>query len=188
MSEVLKKIPKERDVQRMRNLITKKYGDKTIDGVGYQKAEEFHKEGDVWEENDRTWTIKNGIRQNLTKLDQAKKETMFPLFCGCCSKIMNHKYDKEIYLVHKRCFNCQISFENEIKIKGLWEVYEKSIVNPNIDFLISELEVWYEELLNQGNENIIYENGDIETWYGSVKEELLQNREKAIEFLQKLKK
>ena len=70
---VLKKQFQQKDVQRLRNLMTGKHGAKTTVGVGYTKQQEFHEEGDVWEEDDRTWTIKNGIKQNITKLDKAKE-------------------------------------------------------------------------------------------------------------------
>ena len=77
---VLKKDFQQRDVQRLRNLVQGKYGDKVGEGVGYTKAEEFHKEGDIWEVDGREWTIKNGIKQNITKLDSAKKSHVMPLF------------------------------------------------------------------------------------------------------------
>jgi len=73
MSEsVLKKDFKEKDVQRLRNLVQGKYGEKTSTSIGYTKQQEFHDEGDIWEEDGRKWTIKNGIKQNVTKLDKAK--------------------------------------------------------------------------------------------------------------------
>ena len=59
---LLKKEFKTRDVQRMRNIITKKTGDKTGVQVGYTADYIEHKEGDVWEENGKKWTIKNGMR------------------------------------------------------------------------------------------------------------------------------
>ena len=68
---VLKKEFKQKDVQRLRNLLTKKHGDKTTVGIGYSKQQEFHKEGDIWEEDGRKWTIKNGVKQNITKMDEA---------------------------------------------------------------------------------------------------------------------
>ena len=77
-NSILKKEFKERDVQRLRNLVQGKYGDKTTVGTGYQKAKEFHNEGDIWEEDNRTWTIKNGIKQNITKLDKAKENIVLP--------------------------------------------------------------------------------------------------------------
>ena len=81
---VLKKDFKQHDIQRLRNLVQGKHGDKTITSIGYDKQKQFHEEGDVWEEDDRTWTIKNGIKQNLTKLDKAKRSIVLPLFCPCC--------------------------------------------------------------------------------------------------------
>ena len=88
---VLKKDFQQRDVQRLRNLVQGKYGDKVGEGVGYTKAEEFHKEGDIWEVDGRKWTIKNGIKQNITKLDSAKKSHVMPLFCPTCKSLMDEK-------------------------------------------------------------------------------------------------
>ena len=43
MSEsVLKKEFQQRDIERMRNLMTGKHGDKTVVWIGYTKKEEFH--------------------------------------------------------------------------------------------------------------------------------------------------
>ena len=44
---MLKREFKERDVQRMRNIIKKDYTAKTVTQVGYTKAQTEHKEGDV---------------------------------------------------------------------------------------------------------------------------------------------
>ena len=95
---VLKKEFKQRDVERLRNLVKGKYGERTTVGIGYSKPKEFHNEGDVWEENGRQWTIKNGIKQNITKLDKAKKLVVMPLFCPCCNNLMKKKNDKLFYI------------------------------------------------------------------------------------------
>ena len=89
---MLKKDFKQKDVQRLRNLVQGKHGEKSTSGVGYEKKKDFHEEGDVWEENDRTWTIIDGIKQNLTKLDKAKDLVVLPLFCPCCTNIMKNKF------------------------------------------------------------------------------------------------
>jgi hypothetical protein len=64
---------KGRDVQRMRNIITKDYGAKTSTQIGYTKLQSDYQEGDVWENSGKVWTIKNGLKQNITKLDKAKE-------------------------------------------------------------------------------------------------------------------
>ena len=59
----LKKDFQERDVQRLRNLIQGKYGEKTRSSVGFTNKQEVYNEGDIWESDGRTWTIKEGIKQ-----------------------------------------------------------------------------------------------------------------------------
>ena len=66
---VLKKEFSKKDVQRARNLVMGNTNARSTDGIGYTKKHEHHVEGDVWEENGRTWTIKNGLKQNVTKMD-----------------------------------------------------------------------------------------------------------------------
>ena len=60
---MLKKDFKQADIQRLRNLMTGKQSERTNAGVGYTKKHEVHSEGDIWEENSRTWTIKNGVNR-----------------------------------------------------------------------------------------------------------------------------
>jgi hypothetical protein len=185
---MLKKDFKSADVQRLRNLVTGKQGEKTNASIGYSKKQEFHSEGDMWEENGRTWTIKNGIKQNITKLDKAKKEVTLPLFCPCCTRLMKNKNDKLFYIQYKRCFDCQVDFETDIRKHGLWEEYEKNIINSDLDSLIKDYSVWMDEIINNSNESFITEEGDVERWVGSSKKKLLENREETIKYLQSLKK
>lgn len=185
---VLKKQFQQKDVQRLRNLMTGKHGAKTTVGVGYTKQQEFHEEGDVWEEDDRTWTIKNGIKQNITKLDKAKESIHVPLFCPCCNNLMKNKHDKAFYLQYKRCFNCQAEFETELRIKGLWADYEKHILNSDIDAIINEFSIWIDEQMDETNTSYITEAGDVERWVGSSKKKLLENKEETIKYLESLKK
>ena len=185
---VLKKDFQQKDVQRLRNLMTGKYGDKTVIGVGYTKQQEFHDEGDIGEEDGRQWTIKNNIKQNITKLDKAKESINMPLFCPCCKNLMKNKYDKGFYLQYNRCFNCQVDFETELRIKGLWEDYQKHIINSDIDGMINEFTIWIDEELKETNTSYITEAGDIERWVGSSKKKLLESKEETLKYLESLKK
>ena len=185
---VLKKEFKEKDVQRLRNLVQGKYGERTTQGVGYAKKTEFRKEGDVWEEEGRQWTIKDGIKQNITKLDEAKKAVTMPLFCPSCNNLMKHRYDKQFYIQFHRCFDCQIMFEEDLKRLGLWEQYDKEFINDNIDNTIQDFNAWMDEVINETNESFVTEDGEVQNWVGSGKQKLLQNKEEAIKYLQSLKK
>ena len=185
----LKKEFKKRDVERMRNLITGKQGKKTTLGIGYKKKKAHHEEGDVWEEDGREWTIKDGIKQNITKLDKAKKAHLMPIFCPDCSKPMTYWQDKNFYTLYKRCFNCQVDFEGKLRVEGLFEEYKKNIVNDDIDHFITDYSQFIEDCLNNNTESFISEAGDIEKWKGKINKELVEkSKEETIEYLKSLKK
>jgi hypothetical protein len=186
---VLKKEFKQRDVQRLRNLLTKKYGDKTNVGIGYTKQQEFHTEGDIWEEDGRKWTIKNGIKQNITKMDEAKKAHVMPLFCPCCNKLMITHRDKNYYTIHKKCLNCVIDFETELRRIGAWDEYERKIQNQEIDSFITEFKAWVEDSLTESNQGFVSEDGHVEKWVGGPnKQRVVDELHKTIEYLSSLKK
>ena len=185
---VLKKEFKEKDVQRLRNLMTGKHGERNVQGVGYTKVEEFHEEGDVWEADGRTWTIKNGIKQNITKLDEAKKAINMPLFCPSCSNLMKKTLDKRFYLQFNHCLDCQIEYEQKLKIEGKWGEEDKKHVNDNIDNLINDFNIFFEESLHSSNEDFITEAGDVERWVGSNKAKMLESKKETLEYLKSLKK
>jgi len=187
MSNLKKEFTKT-DVQRLRNLVTGKYGDKTSVGVGYTKSHIDYKEGDIWESDGRTWTIKNGLKQNITKLDKAKESNLMPLFCPECTKIMKNRNDKQFYNIHKKCFNCVIEFETKLKFEGKWEEYEKTIHNSEVDNIIIEFKNWAKDELKEDNNSYVTEAGDIENWVGDNKENLEKNIEESLDFLKTLKK
>jgi len=186
-NSVLKKEFKQKDVQRLRNLIQGKHGEKSTVGVGYDKAKEFHDEGDIWEEDGRTWTIKNGIKQNITKLDKAKEGIVLPVFCPTCSKTMKPHLDKRWYVMYGHCFNCQVDHEAKLKKSGQLEEVEKQVVNDQVDGLTKDFEIWFDEILNSKN-TFVTEQGDVEKWDGSGKEALLKQKEEALKYLKSLKK
>jgi len=186
---VLKKEFKQKDVQRLRNLVQGKHGEKTGQGIGYSKKEEFHKEGDIWEEDGRKWTIKDGIKQNITKLDKAKKAHVMPIFCPCCKKPMKKRFDKDYYNIHKKCFDCVIEFETELRRIGAFEEYQRNIQNSEIDGFIENFKAYVEDRLNESTDSFITEQGDIEKWDGGLnKDRVLESLQSTIEYLEKLKK
>ena len=186
---VLKKQFGEKDVQRARNLIQGKVDAKTGEGIGYSKKQEFYEEGDVWEVDGRKWTIKDGIKQNITKLDKAKKAHTMPLFCPNCKSIMNNRNDKSYYNIHRTCFKCVIKKEDKMKREGTFEAYRQAIKNDEIDHRIEDFKVWMKEKVNESNNQYVSEAGDVETWRGKInKEQLDTNMNEVIEYLESLKK
>ena len=159
----LKKEFKPSDVERIRNLVNKDYTSKTKYQSGYSRKSSRHKEGDIWQENGKQWTIKNGLKQNITKLDKAKKAVHVPLACPKCGGSMSHHLSKKIYKVHKMCFNCFIDYEAELKRNGQYENYLMHARKGNIEFFIAQLEQELQDMIN-AEDSFVTEQGDIETW------------------------
>jgi len=77
------------------------------------------KEGDVWEERGKTWTIKNGIKQTVTKLDSVR----IPMWCPECGRTMKSRVDDRTYTTDGKCHVCVIKEETRMRIAGTFEEY-----------------------------------------------------------------
>jgi hypothetical protein len=181
---------RERDVQRMRNIITKDYSAKTQSQVGYSKEYIERNEGDVWEENNKTWTIKNGIKMTVSKLDSIKKILQLPLVCPKCKKHMkNFELNRKMYSIHQTCFDCVIEYESHLKITGQYKEYERNMIKDGIVVYIKELEDYLLEMaITDDNESFVTEGGDIEKWSGGNidKESMMKDLSEYIKFVKDL--
>ena len=165
---MLKKEFKRKDVERDRNLIMGKTGASTGTQVGYNKKEKEHKEGDIWTENKKTWTIKNGIKQTISKLDNIRKEIFMPLCCPECNKIMKHRFDKDNHRIHKKCFDCVIKFEHKLRNEKKYDRYIKNLKTNNNITALDEVESYLLEAINRSNNSYVSEDGVIERWVGGI--------------------
>lgn len=184
---LLKKEFKEKDVNRIRNLVKKNFHDSTTVQSGYSKSSVRHKEGEIWEEDGRTWTIKDGIKQNLTKLDSIKNYVHIPLTCPKCGGPMSHWLAKKMYRIHGFCFDpCTVNYEKELRRAGLYKQYEQRMIEGNIKAFAKDVEQWILENLNT-KDTYVTEQGDIEDWNSNTK----NNKEKVLtnlkEFLEVVK-
>ena len=183
---MLKKEFKRKDVNRARNLIMGKTNASTNTQIGYNKKEEDHKEGDVWTEGRKTWTIKNGIKQTVSKLDVIKKEIFMPLSCPCCGKVMKKRLDKPNYRIHKKCHDCVVEFEHKLRNKGKYEEYRKKLITKNSLDIVDEMESYLLDAINTSNSGFVSEDGVIEKWVGGInKKEYSKNIKEAAEIRRK---
>jgi len=185
---VLKKEFSKKDVQRARNLITGNTNSRTSQGVGYSKKYEHHKEGDVWEEDGRTWTIKNGIKQNITKMDKFKKMGKMPLFCPECNTLMKKHLDKKVYPAYQKCFDCVVDYEAKLKYEGKSEEYFNNLRNSHVESVIENFKAFMDERMKESNDNYVTEAGDLESWRGGIdKKHLEKELQEGLEFLESMK-
>ena len=177
----------ERDLQRMRNIITGNTANATRIQTGYEKKTVERKEGDVWEENGKKWTIKNGLKQTVTKHDKLRELVKMPLACPECKKAMKaNKLNKKMWNIHKKCFDCVIEYETKLKATGGYEEYAKNIINANKNTFVDDYEAAVKEYETSQPDTYVSEAGDIENWVGgkanpevikALKENIKQLRE-----------
>lgn len=182
----LKKEFSKRDVQRMRNIITGNTTNATGTQVGYSKQQDDYQEDDIWEENGKQWTIKNGLKQTVTKFDKLKKLVVFPLICPECSNPMkSNDLNKKMYNIHSKCFDCVAKMETKLKAEGKYNEYEKEMMNKNKNAMVDDFEVSIEEFYKMQSESYVTEAGDIESWSGGkINEEEIKNVK---EYIKKLR-
>jgi ribosomal protein L37AE/L43A len=148
------------------------------------EPEPARQEGDVWEDvNGKKWTIKNGIRQTVTKLDDAKT----PYWCPKCSKPMNHRFDIKFWRLRGHCMDCNVKFETELRRQGKWEEFERKVMLRNyissIKDTIAELQHYYDNfskpeylIMNEHEKTVLmFEKWDVDV--DTVKKDLLNEIE-----------
>lgn len=171
----MKKGISEQKVQRMRNLVSGNYGAKTKISTGFTTTKIKHVEGDVWEESGKTWTIKNGIKQTISKLDEARKSIRIPLECPKCGDPrMTHPAYKKMYRKFGMCFNCVAKFEAKLKKAGKYDEYVTKLNKASSESWIKAMTEEYQDWLNDNSNHYITEAGDIENWSGGKSQVLLQ--------------
>lgn len=186
MDNTLKKEFSKRDVARMRNLITGNTGDKTQTQTGWEESKGKYQEGDVWEENNKKWTIKNGIKQTVTKLDRVKQLVLMPLCCPACNNVIRvDSINKKMWAIHRLCFDCVIEKEAEIKKQGKWDEYSSQILNANKNRMLFDLEAALEAWTDQ-KDSYVTEGGDVENWNGGDKKVVHKQVKDRIAELRKL--
>ena len=155
----------KRDVQRMRNILTKNTADKTRVQAGYEKENKVHVEGDIWEENGKTWTINNGLKQTITKHDKLRQIIVMPLKCPECEKAMKvNDLNKKMWSIHNKCFDCVVEYETHLRKIGKYEEYAKKLMNANKDSFVDDYEQAVDAFINDKGESFMSEAGDIENW------------------------
>ena len=185
---VLKKEFSKKDVQRARNLITGNTNSRTSEGIGYTKKYEHHVEGDIWEENGRTWTIKNGLKQNITKMDKFKTMGKMPLFCPECGTLMKKHLDKKVFPAYQKCFDCVVDYEAQLQKEGKSEEYFNNLRNQHIQSAMNEFTSFMEDKMKESNNSFVTEAGDVESWRGGIsKEQMQKDLQEGLEFLENMK-
>jgi len=141
-------------------------------------------------------------RQDEVKLERERrnarmdvlKDAKTPWFCPECDKVMNKRLDNKMYRLYNHCMDCQVKFENKLRIDGKFEEWEEQkVLNNQLSYIndqIQSIEDWKDqtskpfEVFDQvGIKDIELET---EKWSDN-KEQIEEMSKEALEELNKMK-
>ena len=81
------------------------------------------------------------------KMTSIMKDVRMPWFCPKCKKTMKKKLDRKFWSTKGHCFDCQIDFENKLRLKGNgeFERYARNIELENKKSYLKDMKQSLEE-------------------------------------------
>lgn len=146
--------------------IVKSYlsGERPFIQVGWTPDSELkkRKEGEIWTENGKKYIKEKGIKKAYSDKAKFINEERCML-CNADTRWGN-RYDREIWPKTRKCYDCFIEFETQLKIKGLYDNYIKNRDYNNLKSGLVDFKSKLEETINWCNsdnrKDLQYFNGD----------------------------
>jgi len=113
---------------------------------------------------------REGERKKSAERFDSLKEFRMPWFCPRCNKTMKKKLDNKFWRIQGVCFDCIIDMENDLRINGKYESYEKRKMLENRLSWVKDMIQGIEEWRNEGDVKFYNQNRpdgysvDEETW------------------------
>ena len=120
----------ERQNKALKDLMQGKEYEKDYTLVGYQGKQESL-----------------GGKTRESELSKVMQSVRMPWFCPKCNKAMKKKLDDKFWRTKGHCFDCQIDFENKLRLKGdgAFEEYARTIELENKKSYLKDMKQSLEE-------------------------------------------
>lgn len=167
----------------------------SFDKEKYQKREV----GESWtDENGVEWEQRAGFKIKKGKLDEIRDllvANRMPSHCPECNEPMKKRLDEKFWKLEKRCFDCQVNFEHNLRIEGKFEEYQRNRILKNAEAWLADAEKEAKEIIEVFKNPLTFANSDgtFEEWTGGkTAEEVAQQIEEEFDefkknFIEKLK-
>jgi L-lactate utilization protein LutB len=99
---------------------------------------------------------------------------------------MKHHLAQKMYKIHKMCFNCVVDYEAELRKAGLYESYERNMMQGSMKAFARDVEQWVLNTLSETN-SFVTEQGDLEDWNSNTENFKKQLNSNLQEYLKHLK-
>ena len=113
----------ERQNKALKDLMTKGSTEKDYAQVGYEGKQE-----------------NLGGKTRESELSKVMQSVRMPMFCPKCKKAMKKKLDDKFWRMMNHCFDCQIDYENKLKIQGKFDNYAENKMLENQKSYLKDLE------------------------------------------------
>ena len=151
----------ERQNKALKDLMQGKEYEKDYVQVGYEGSKQENLGGKTRE-------------SELSKTMQAAR---MPWFCPKCKKTMKKQLDNKFWRLMGHCFDCQVEYENKLRVKGEFENYEAEKILNNQKAYLKDLEQSIDDFEKTGGKKEWYNQVGVnnpeletETWEMGEKE------------------
>ena len=120
-------------------------------------------------EKDYTLVGYQGKQENLggktreSELSEVMQSVRMPWFCPKCKKTMKKKLDRKFWSTQGHCFDCQIDYENQLRIKGEFDNWAESKMLENQKAYLKDLEQSIDEFEQTGGKKEWLNNVGVNT-------------------------
>jgi len=172
-------------------------GERPFIQVGYVGDKDkyiIRKEGETWTDSSgKNWIQTANGPQTVTRVMDIIREEMNEK-CSCCGREIRWgtRQDRKMYYKTKKCLDCLVEEETQLRIKGQFKLYEtKKLIENELSYLNDirqKLKEGKDYLESEDSKTITYANqtGMVEEWSNEARGELLENVKK--DFVTCLKK
>ena len=136
----------ERQNKALKDLLSGKDHEKDYIQVGYEGKKE-----------------NRGGETRESDLSKTMQSIRMPLFCPKCKKTMKKKLDDKFWRIQGHCFDCQIDYENQLRIKGEFDNWAQSKMLENQKAYLKDLEQSIDEFEQQGGKKEWLNNVGVNT-------------------------
>ena len=120
-------------------------------------------------EKDYTLVGYQGEQENLggktreSELSKTMQSVRMPWFCPKCKKTMKKKLDRKFWSTQGHCFDCQIDYENQLRIKGEFDNWAESKMLENQKAYLKDLEQSIDDFEKTGGKREFFNSVGVNT-------------------------
>jgi len=104
-----------------------------------------------------------GGKTRESELSEVMQSIRMPWFCPKCKKAMKKKLDNKFWRLMNHCFDCQVDFENELRMKGEFDNWAQQKMLENQKSQLKDLEQSIDDFEKTGGKKTYFNNVGVNT-------------------------